>query len=70
MNPAAIAYALQILGMVPTLISAGRDVLALVQHGTDALKAMQAENRDPTDKEWAELNAVIDALRKDLHDTP
>lgn len=62
-----IAYALQALEAIPTLIAAGQSVIGLIQHSTAALKLMQTENRDPTDQEWADLNATIDALRQQLH---
>ena len=63
----ALAYAIQLLGEVPALISAGQDVVTLVNSGNAALKAMQAEKRDPTDAEWAALDTQIGALRRALH---
>ncbi|WP_412557586.1 hypothetical protein [Thalassospira sp. MIT1370] len=33
----------------------------------EAIDRMIAENRDPTDAEWSELNALTDALRNELH---
>lgn len=35
----------------------------------EAIDNMIAENRDPTDAEWAELNAVTNALRAELHES-
>lgn len=32
-----------------------------------AIERMVAENRDPTDVEWADINAVTDELRAKLH---
>ncbi|WPZ33210.1 hypothetical protein T8K17_01865 [Thalassobaculum sp. OXR-137] len=32
-----------------------------------AIERMVAENRDPTDAEWADINAVTDELRAKLH---
>ncbi|SDG62863.1 hypothetical protein SAMN05660686_05067, partial [Thalassobaculum litoreum DSM 18839] len=32
-----------------------------------AVERMVAERRDPTDAEWAEINAVTDELRAKLH---
>lgn len=34
----------------------------------ESIEAMISEDRDPTDAEWAELNAVTDALRLKLHE--
>ena len=63
----ALLYATQILGILPQLIAAGSNVVDLVNHGNSALKAMQAENRDPTPTEWDELNTKIAALQAELH---
>lgn len=65
--PAALTYAMQVLTLLPTLIDAGQSVIGLVQHANAALAKMTAENRDPSDLEWSELNATIDALRAKLH---
>lgn len=65
--PAALLYATQILGILPQLISAGSNVVDLVNHGNAALAAMQTEKRDPTPAEWDELNAKIKALQDQLH---
>ncbi len=59
----AIAFAIQALTAIPELISAGMDVVDLVNQSNDALKKMQSEKRDPTDEEWGVLNKTIDALR-------
>ncbi len=59
----AIAYAIQLLGTLPSLISAGIDVVDLINNANDALKKMQAENRDPTDSEWSDLNDLVEKLR-------
>lgn len=63
------AYALQILGALPQLLQAGRDVNSLVQTGTAALKVMQDEGREPSAQDWQELNDKIAALQAELHDT-
>lgn len=59
----AIAFAIQAFTVLPDLISAGVDVVALVNKASDDLKKMQEEDRDPTDTEWAALNKTIDDLR-------
>ena len=63
---AALALAIQALEVLPTLISASGEALGFINNTTSALRAMQAQNRDPTDTEWAELNAQIATLRAQL----
>ncbi len=63
----AAAYALSLLTELPGLISSGKQVIDLIQQGTAAMKAMQAEGRDPTSAEWDALNAQIKSLRDELH---
>lgn len=65
--PTAMMYAMQILQILPPLLAAGKDVAGLIQNGNAALKTMTDEKRDPTDAEWAALNAQITALRAELH---
>lgn len=55
---AAIALALEIAGMIPTLISAGQDVWSLFSK----VKAVRDENRAPTDAEWQQLDALCNDL--------
>jgi len=63
----ALAYATQLLGLLPSLISLGVNIKNFVSDGIAKLSTMQAENRDPTPAEWDELNAAIAVLRKQLH---
>ena len=63
----ALAYAVQLLGVIPDLINAGASVVQLVTDGKAKLEAMQTEKRDPTPAEWDALNAQIKALRDELH---
>ena len=65
--PQALMYAMQVLEVIPTLIAAGQSVITLVQQTNDRLKVMQAENRNPSPQEWADLNATIASLRTELH---
>lgn len=67
MNPAILTYALQLLGVLPSLIEAGASVVDLVQNGKAKIQQMQDENRGPTDEEWAALNDSIAKKRADLH---
>jgi hypothetical protein len=69
MNPTAIAYALELITSLPSLISAGAEVLDLLEKGKSKLEAFAAEDRDPTDAEWNELNASIAEKRAELHGT-
>ena len=64
--PAAAAYALQLLSMLPQLIGAGQSVMSLINQGQTALANMLAEKRDPTPAEWAALDATRDALHKQI----
>ena len=59
----ALSFAIQALTALPELIAAGADVVAFVNKANNDLRAMQEENRDPTDAEWNELNATVEALR-------
>lgn len=58
----AVAYAIQLLGLLPQLIGAGQSVMTLINQGTSALQSMVAEKRDPTVAEWDALDAMRDAL--------
>ncbi len=62
----ALALAIQVLEILPTLITASSEALGFIDSTTAALKAMQADNRDPTDAEWAALGAQIATLRAQL----
>jgi gas vesicle protein len=63
----ALLYATQLLGILPGLLDAGKDVADLIKSGNAALKRMQEDNRDPTKEEWDELNAEIRKLQEELH---
>lgn len=63
----AVAYAIQLLGVIPQLIAAGKDVAALIKQGQAALSDMQSTGRAPTDAEWDALDATVKALRDELH---
>ncbi len=62
-----LMYALQALNAIPTLIATGQNVMGMVNRTTVAMQNMQAENRNPTDQEWADLHKDIDAMRNQLH---
>ena len=63
----SLEYAIQLLAILPQMIASGKSVYDLVTTGNAALKAMQAENRNPTEKEWKALNDQIAVLRAELH---
>jgi len=65
--PTILAYAMQVLQVLPVLITAGQNVTAFIKQANDALYKMQAEGRDPSAAEWDALNAQIDQLRAILH---
>ena len=62
----ALAYAIQLLSMLPSLIGAGQGVMALINQGQTALANMVAEKRDPTPAEWDALDAIRDSLHKQV----
>lgn len=63
----ALVFAAQILDLMPLAIQGIGGAIATIQSGTAMVKKMIAENRDPTEEEWAELNAMTTALREKLH---
>lgn len=67
MNPATIAFVLQVAESLPSLIQAGSDVVAYLRRQAAAIEAMQAEKRDPTQAEIDGLKATIAADADALH---
>ena len=65
MSPAL--FALQLLSSLPQLIQAGLDVRELIARGEKSLKLMLEEKRDPSEAEWAAINAYTKKLRAELH---
>ncbi len=63
----ALSLALSVLTQLPSLISAGVNVIALVKNTEATITKAQAENRDPSPDEWLALNTQIEALRAQLH---
>lgn len=62
----AEVFATQVLKTLPNLIAAGLDVAEVVTRTNAAVQAMLAENRGPTDAEWADQAARIKALEAEL----
>lgn len=65
MNPATIAFVLQIMNLVSAGITT---LLPSIQSLVPAVVDMLSKNRAPTDAEWATLNSVTASLRAQLHD--
>lgn len=61
-----LALATTVLELLPSLITAGVDVLSLIQNTSSVIKTAQSEGRDPTDDEWSTLDTQISALRAQL----
>ena len=62
-----MSTAVTILLQILALVQAGVDIATAAGPLYAKLKAIQDEGRDPTDQEWADLNAEIDRLRGELH---
>lgn len=62
----AVSLAIAALEALPAIVTASEEALGFIEQTVVALRAMQADNRDPTDAEWAALNAQIDTLRAQL----
>ncbi len=63
----AIALATAAAELAPAMIKAGKtvaDIIAMLTRTNAVLDAAQAENRDPTDAEWAVFTAERDAVHK------
>lgn len=54
-----LAFAIEALQAAPSIAAAGLNLAEFVQRQTITLIAMQAENRDPSEAEWATLRVVI-----------
>jgi hypothetical protein len=67
MNPAIALYLLQALQLLPLLISTGQNVMTFFNKTQTNVNNMIAENRAPSDAEWADLNASTASLRVQLH---
>lgn len=63
----ALAYASLLLDLVPLALKGVSAAVDALTTGRNAVKAMVAENRDPTEAEWAALNAVTADLSDKLH---
>lgn len=64
---AALGFAIQILDLLPLVVQGVTGAIDVFNKGTEAVKHMRDENRDPTEEEWKELNDATQALRNQLH---
>ncbi len=62
----ALALAIQALQSLITLIPLGQELKAMYDGIVSSLQIMHAENRDPTDQEWENLNTAVRALEVQL----
>jgi len=71
MNPLVLSqilqFGMQVFLTLPELMQAGRDVSGILGSTGEAIKAMVTENRGPSPAEWDAMNAMIAALRSELH---
>jgi len=58
---AGLEIAITILSALPQMITATQQVLDLIHTGTNTLKKMQLEGREPTAEEWRQINDLIDS---------
>jgi hypothetical protein len=63
----ALAFLLTYLPQIPQYVAAGTALVDAVQIGISKAEQLKSENRDPTDDDWAEVNASIAAKRTRLH---
>lgn len=61
-----VALISQLLGLLPSVVSASADVLSLIA----ATKAALDSGAPPTDAQWAAVNAQLDALTARLEQDP
>lgn len=64
----ALLLATQVLSALPSLITAGINVVTLIDKTNETLRQAQVEGRDPLPAEWDVINGIIANLRSELHD--
>lgn len=67
MPAAIIAIITQVLTLLPQLIAAGLEVAPLIQ---STIKALSSGSADPTDEQWAAVNAILDQNTALLNQDP
>lgn len=63
----ALKFAMMVMDLVPLVVKGVTGAAEAFQAGRDAVKLMVDEDRDPTDEEWAALNADLDEMQRKLH---
>lgn len=58
----SLPYAISLLNSLLTLLPQGSALIAKFQEDKARLQQMAAENRAPTDAEWAELDSSVKSL--------
>lgn len=58
---------ISLLVQLEPLAAAGINLLGIIQQANKVLQTAQTEGRDPTDAEWATVDAMEVSLRKRLH---
>ena len=61
MPPGTKSFIGSLVARTPELIAAGVDVTVFITHELSRVKAMIAENRDPTQAEWHAMNSAVAA---------
>lgn len=63
---AILPIVIQVLGLIPSLVSAGIEIETLVQ---STVKALTAGNPDPSSADWQAVNTLIAANTAKINDT-
>lgn len=65
--PKVLEFIGKVLEWAPAVRAGVKGAREAFEDGLDKVKVMVAEDRDPTEQEWAELNAKTAELREALH---
>jgi len=69
MDPVVIlSFMVKLMNLVPAMVQGVSGAIDAFTTGAAKVETMVKENRNPTDAEWDELNAVTDALMTSLFD--
>jgi len=66
MGATAVGLAIEVLTLLPSVITAGEQVLSLIESTISSLKLFQSTGTDPTPEEWDAIHAQIAALQAQL----
>jgi len=62
-----VAFFTKLMDWAPLIQAGVEGAMEAFEDGLQKVKVMVAEERDPTEQEWAELNAKTAELRNRLH---